>query len=151
MINKLINLIKRAVITNPSSDDGQFGVSQNTYFGKTGKAHDVYAYGSHAVPPEGTLTLLFNVNAEEDNQAQIPVSDQFRTKGKKPGEYEAGNMLVGSILVLFILSQYKRADEAPVFVSQYIITLSSNSSLLRAVSHCLSSPSPQSVQDQIFL
>lgn len=92
-------MIKRAVITNPSSDVDQFGVSQNSYFGKTGKAQDVYPYGIHAVPPEGTLTLLFNVNAQEDNQAQIPLCDQFRTKGKKPGEVEGGNFLVGSVYI----------------------------------------------------
>jgi len=94
-----MNMIKRALITNPSKDDGQFGVSQSEYLGKTGNAQDVFPYGMHAVPPEGTLTLLMNVNGQEENGAQIPMSDQLRTKNKKPGEVEFGNMVVGSIMI----------------------------------------------------
>lgn len=92
-------MIKWAIITNPSKDTDQFSVSQNSYYGTAGKAYDAYPYGLHAVPPEGTLALVFNVRGDEDNQAQIPLADQLRTKDKKPGEVEGGNMLVGSVYI----------------------------------------------------
>jgi hypothetical protein len=47
---------------------------------------------------------------------------------------------------LWKLSQYSRADEAPVPGTQYIMTLSSISSLVRT----LTGSPPQSVQDQNF-
>ena len=86
MINKIKNLIKRAIITNTGNDDGNFPVSQIQYFGKSGDAEMIWPYGFGALPPNGAVCLVFSVNGDESNRVAIATLPESRPKNLKPGE-----------------------------------------------------------------
>lgn len=99
MLNKIRNLIKRCLVTNPGKDNGQFPISQVSYLGKTGNSEEIYPYGMGAVAPKDSLGILLNVNGDEGNRAHIATNTNLRKKGLKPGEAYFGNMVTGSVTV----------------------------------------------------
>jgi len=94
--SKLINLIKRAVVSLAGDDSGEFPVTQVSYMGKTSDIEVVFPYGMAANMPKDSIVLMFNVLAQEENKAGIGYRHDLRPKNLKEGEAVFGNFLVGT-------------------------------------------------------
>jgi hypothetical protein len=99
MIEKIMNLVKRCLITIPSQELGQYPVAQVSYFGKAGNSEEIYPYGMGGVSPSGSIGIMFNVNGQEDNRSHIATAPKLRPGGLKPGETYFGNLVSGSITI----------------------------------------------------
>ena len=93
-----MNLIKRAIVTNPGNDSLTYPISQVGYMGKTSDIENIWPYGMGAVPPKDALCIVFNVNGQEDNKSGIATAPNLRPKGLKPGEVYFSNLLTRSII-----------------------------------------------------
>ncbi len=100
MVNKLRNLIKRAVVTNPGKDDKEIPVTQIGYFGKTADTEILYPYGIGGVPPKGSICLVFAVGADESNRSAIASLPQSRIKNLKEGDVFFSNQLTGDSIII---------------------------------------------------
>jgi hypothetical protein len=98
MIAKLMNMIKRAVVTNPGDDSGEFPVTQVSYLGKAADIETIFPYGMSANMPKDSIVLLFNVQAQEENRAGIGYRHDLRPKNLKEGEVVFGNFLKGTTI-----------------------------------------------------
>jgi phage gp45-like len=96
LLNKIVNSIKRSVVTNLGKDDEDIAHCQVTYFGKVSNIETIYPYGMIAKAPIGSIVLQYNVGANEANLAGIPYSQKCRFKGLKSGEVVFGNQVTGS-------------------------------------------------------
>jgi phage gp45-like len=99
LFNKLGNLIRRAVITRPSTDTNPYQVAQVKYEGKTANAEIVYPYGLGGNPPTNSVCLMFNVSAQEENRAAIASTPTLRIKNLKEGEVYVSNLTTGSSVI----------------------------------------------------
>ena len=99
MIRRLLNMIKRSVITKSGDDSGQFPVSQIFYNGKTGNSEIIWPYGIGGVLPKDSLGLTFSVMGQEENKVTIGTLPQSRPKGLEEGEFYVSNLLTGSIIL----------------------------------------------------
>lgn len=100
MINKIKNMIKRAIVTNPGDDSKNFPITQIKYFEKTADAEAVYPYGFGANAPKGAVALVFAVNGDESNRAAIVSLPQSRIKNLKPGECYMSNLITGDAIIM---------------------------------------------------
>lgn len=96
MIAKLFNMIKRAVVSNPGKDDGEFPITQVTYLGKVSDIEAIFPYGMAANLPKDSLVLMFNILGQEENKAGIGYRHDLRPKNLKEGEVVFGNFLAGT-------------------------------------------------------
>ena len=71
LLNHLLNLIKRAIVTKPGLDDGNFAIQQISHNGKTGDCEIVFPYGMHANLPPESYVLVFSIDGNEENRAGI--------------------------------------------------------------------------------
>jgi phage gp45-like len=95
LINKISNIIKRAVITLVNDDSKNIAHCQVSYNDKPATIETIYPYGMSANAPVGNIVLLFNVGSNEANLAGIPYSQQDRFKSLKSGESIFGNPISG--------------------------------------------------------
>ncbi len=86
MLSLIRNLVKRCIVTNAGTDDGQYAIQQVTYNGRVGDCDIVFPYGMHANLPNDSLLVMFNVNAVEQNRAAIGGLPQERIKNLPQGE-----------------------------------------------------------------
>lgn len=93
---KILNMIKRAVVTNPGKDDGEFPGTQVSYLGKTSDIETIFPYGMAANSPRDSIVLMFNILSQEENKAGIAYRHDLRPKNLKEGEVVFGNFLAGS-------------------------------------------------------
>lgn len=98
MHNKLLNLIRRAVITLTNSDSGQIANAQITWLGKTGVTEIVYPYGMAANAPVGSAVLMFSILGQEENRTGIANDQKTRFKDLKPSETAFGNPVTKSVI-----------------------------------------------------
>jgi len=98
LLTKIINIVKRAVISNSLTDDKETSLAQITYLEKTGLTEVVTPYGSFARPPVDTQLLLFAVQSQENNRAGIAYSQENRFKNLEEGECGVGNPLTRSFI-----------------------------------------------------
>lgn len=96
LYSKIINLIKRAYITLPDDDHGNFHVAQLSYFGNATRSQIIYPYGINANAPKDTLVLVMNVQAQEENLVGIAYAQKERFKNLKVGEVTVGSPKTGS-------------------------------------------------------
>jgi phage gp45-like len=99
MINKILNMIKRCVVTLPSDDKDQFPRAQISYFGKPGNSEEIYPYGIGGVAPKGSTGIVFSIRGDEGNRAHIATATDLRIKNLKEGETYAGNLVSGSVYI----------------------------------------------------
>jgi len=93
LFNKIKNLIKRAAVSNNTTDDKIRHIVQVNYIGRTADIEGVYPYGMSANAPVGSAMLMFNVGGSEENRAGIAYNPQDRFKNLKPGEAQFGNQI----------------------------------------------------------
>lgn len=102
MMNELktfiYNMVKRALVRLPINDATDFQVMQVSYMGKTADIENILPYGLCSSPPIDSLSLVFTVNAQEENRAGITNSPRLRFKNLKEGEVAVGNYLTGSVV-----------------------------------------------------
>lgn len=84
-------MIKRFLVSLAAKDSDDFPTTQVSYNGKTTDIEYLYPYGSHGVPPEGSIGVGFNILGYEENKAGIFYNSETRPKGLEPGEYACGN------------------------------------------------------------
>lgn len=96
LLNKIVSLIKIAVTKNVMVDDKQFPFVQARYMGKLNDIWYVTPYGLYSSPPIGSLGLIFNIQAQEQNRAGIFNVNIRRFKNLKEGEVTLGNVLTRS-------------------------------------------------------
>jgi len=92
-MNKLINLIKMAVITQASSDGEDYPKTQASYNGKPTSVTRLSPYGICSNPPVKSIGLLFQVQGREGTKLGIFDYMKMRFKNLKPGELQIGNYL----------------------------------------------------------
>lgn len=107
--NSVRNLIKRAYVSLVGNDDQQFQTTQISYLNKTNVMEVIYPYGLSGNPPQDSLVLLFNVQAQEENRAGIANLPQQRFRNLNEGEVAVGNYLT--------TSNVKFADNGDVIVT----------------------------------
>lgn len=98
--NKIKNLIKFGYVSLETTDSGDYPVAQVTYFGKTLPVEIITPYGLYVNLPENTKVVLWNINANEENQVAIGFSQQDRFKNLESGEVLVGNPKTGSYIKL---------------------------------------------------
>jgi hypothetical protein len=97
IINCIRNLIKRAIVTRPTDDVGEYAIAQVKWLtGKTGNAEVIHPYGLSSYAPVGSLALMFNVMGHESNRAAIINNPKIRFRELKEGEVAIGNFLTRS-------------------------------------------------------
>lgn len=87
---KVQNLVKRAFVSRSLIDDRASGVTQITYFGKTGFSEVVSPYGISVRLPEGLQVIEFSIQGQENNRACIGYAQETRFKNLAPGEVVLG-------------------------------------------------------------
>lgn len=98
LINKISNIVKRAVVTKSGGDDQGSHTCHCSFLGKDTVVEQIYPYGMSANAPVGCVVLSFSVGGNEANQAGIPYSQQIRFSGLKSGEVVFGNPLSRSYI-----------------------------------------------------
>lgn len=93
LVNKIKNLIKRAVTTGPMMDTKNYPVVQVKYFNRTTLVEVLMPYGLSYSPPEGSLAVVFNILGQEENRAALATSPTSRFKNLAPGEVAVGNYI----------------------------------------------------------
>tara|TARA_R110000751_G_scaffold93960_1_gene183429 strand:- start:6705 stop:7274 length:570 start_codon:yes stop_codon:yes gene_type:complete len=78
LLHKIRSIIKLAVITNASSDIGAIPINEISYRGKVANSAPWFPFGFHAVPENGTLTLVVNPNARDEERIDFATSVQRR-------------------------------------------------------------------------
>ncbi len=96
MLNKIVNLIRLAVVSRVGVGGGQFPVQQLTYNGKTGDSMIVYPFGIHANAPADSLAIMFSINAQTESRAAIVMSNA--RPELEPGEVAMYHPGTGSIV-----------------------------------------------------
>lgn len=96
LLQKLVNMIKRGLVTLPGSDADPYCRTQVSYMGKTKNIEVVFPYGLAANLPENALVLLFNVQGQEENMAGIGNTPTQRFKNLAPGEVVVGSPRFGN-------------------------------------------------------
>lgn len=96
VINRLMNMIRRARTTLPMDDSGQYPVVQATYNNKTTLVHQIQPYGFYSSPPLDSEMITWNVLGQEENKAGIADNSKLRFKNLKPGEVVVGNTITRS-------------------------------------------------------
>ncbi len=86
LLNRLRNLIKRAVVTKAGSDTGNLAIQQISYNGRVGDCDIIFPYGMHANLPPGSLITVVTIEANEENRAGIGGVPEQRIKGLPEGE-----------------------------------------------------------------
>lgn len=94
----IVNLVRRVYVSLPGDDNGEVPITQVSFFGTAANAEVMYPYGSHGNPPKGSTGLVISQNANQEVLAAFLYKADVRPKGLKPGEYAAGNFVVGSIV-----------------------------------------------------
>jgi len=95
----MINMIKRAAISNPGLDTGIVPKQQLSYMGGSGDSEMIYPYGSGGVAPGGAFCIVYSLQGDEGNRVAIATTPDLRPKGLKPGEFYCGNLVTGSIMI----------------------------------------------------
>ncbi len=90
---KFFNLIKRAVISNPSVDSNLVNDprAQIQYNGNTSRTHVLWPYGMEGRLPKDTLLISFNVNGDEANKTGIGYTPNDPNEPFQSGEVAFGN------------------------------------------------------------
>lgn len=89
---KTKNIVKRSYVSRVGKDDGNYNITQITYFGeKSDNTEVIMPYGLYANLPKDLQTLTFAVNSNEENLASIGYSQRNRFKNLKEGEVIVGN------------------------------------------------------------
>lgn len=91
-MQKIKNIIKRAVTTNDMQDGGTYPIVQVQYYDKTATVEVLTPYGLCSSPPVGSMATIFNVLGDEANRTAIVDSPRNRFK-TKPGEVAVGNYI----------------------------------------------------------
>jgi len=99
MMQKLLNMIKRSVVTNPSTDTMQFPIAQISYNGKIANTEILWPYGIGGILPKDSIGLTFAVMGQEENKVTIGSFPQIRPRGLVEGEFYVSNLLTGSIIL----------------------------------------------------
>ena len=94
----IYNMVKRALVRKPINDASNFQIMQVSYMGKTADIENILPYGLCSSPPVDSLSLVFTVNAQEENRAGITNSPNLRFKNLLEGEVAVGNYLTGSVV-----------------------------------------------------
>lgn len=94
----IYNMVKRALVRKPINDASNFQIMQVSYMGKTADIENILPYGLCSSPPVDSLSLVFTVNAQEENRAGITNSPNIRFKNLLEGEVAVGNYLTGSVV-----------------------------------------------------
>ena len=87
---KTENIVKRAYVSRSLVDAKESGVTQVSYFEKTGLSEGVSPYGLSVRLPEGIQVVLFAVQGQENNRACIGYAQENRFKNLEPGEVVVG-------------------------------------------------------------
>lgn len=86
MLNRLINLIKRARVSRTDDDSGKLPIQQCDFMGDTANFIALFPYGHHANLPVDSLVTLLSVNGQEQNLAGIGEVPEKRIKNLESGE-----------------------------------------------------------------
>ena len=86
MLDRLINLIKRARVSRADDDSGKLPIQQCSFMGDTADFIVMSPYGHHANLPVDALVTLFSVNGQEQNLAGIGEVPEKRIKNLASGE-----------------------------------------------------------------
>lgn len=98
LYTKILNIVKRAFVSQSLTDDKSSGIVQVSYFGKTGVSEVISPYGLSVRLPTGIQVLLFAVQSQENNRACIGYSQKDRFKDLEEGEVVIGNPLTRSFI-----------------------------------------------------
>jgi len=91
MINRLIQMVKQAYISNPTNDASVYPITQISYNGKTSNALRMSPYGVCSNPPEKSNVLLISANAQESLKFAFIDDMPNRFKNLIPGEVKIGH------------------------------------------------------------
>lgn len=82
---------KRAAITKPDKDDGNYHVAQVDYMGKVCDVEIITPYGLYSNTPKDGVAIIWNVQGQEENRVGISNTPKTRFKDLKPGEVVVGS------------------------------------------------------------
>lgn len=91
-------MIKQAVTSQASDDSSAYPNIKISYNGKVSTATRMSPYGLCANPPQGSMSLVFNVQGQESNKFCISDDMLGRLKDLKEGESALFNSLTGSFV-----------------------------------------------------
>jgi len=100
MLNKIVSMIKLAVSTSVMTDTKQFPFLQAQFMTKLNDIWIVTPYGLYSSPPNGSMGLVFNIQAQEQNRAGIFNDYDRRPKNLKEGEVAVFNTLTKTRITL---------------------------------------------------
>lgn len=98
LYSRLQNLVKFGRVTLSNLDTGNIPRAQVVYNEKTKDVMLITPYGFHCIPPKDSLTVQFNVKADEEKQVAIATKPDIRPKLTAEGECVYGNFVIGSIV-----------------------------------------------------
>jgi hypothetical protein len=82
---------KRAAITKPDKDDGNYHIAQVDYMGKVCDVEIITPYGLYSNTPKDGVAIIWNVQGQEENRVGISNTPKTRFKDLKPGEVVVGS------------------------------------------------------------
>ena len=82
---------KRARITKPDKDEGNYHVAQVDYMGKVCDVEIVTPYGLYSNTPADGVAIIWNVQGQEENRVGFSNTPKTRFKNLKPGEVVVGS------------------------------------------------------------
>jgi len=100
MFNKMVSMIKIALSTDPMIDTKKFPFLKAKFMTKVNDIWFVTPYGFYSSPPEGSIGLVFNIQAQEQNRAGIFNDYDRRPKDLKEGEVALFNTLTKTRITL---------------------------------------------------
>lgn len=92
-LNKIRNLIRKSVITNPSKDSGQYQIAQIGNNSRTYQVRILSNYGHCFNAPIGSTVTAMNISGDDGEKVAIVNLDEQRFRGLAIGEVRDGNFL----------------------------------------------------------
>ena len=100
LLNKITSMIKIALTTGVMDDTKQFPFMQAQFMTKINDIWFMTPYGFYSSPPVGSLGIVFNIQAQEQNRVGIFNDYDRRNKNLKEGELELFNTLTKTRITL---------------------------------------------------
>lgn len=96
MITKIVNMIKRAIVSNVAKDSGNVQIGQAQAMGQVVDYEPIYPYGYSANAPKNSLLILFALRGDSGDLVGIPYDPFNRNKNLEEGEVVIGNLITGA-------------------------------------------------------
>jgi len=100
LLNKITSMIKIALSTSVMTDTKTFPFLQAQFMTKVNDIWFITPYGYYSSPPVGSMGLVFNIQAQEQNRAGIFNDYDRRPKDLKEGEVTLFNTLTKTRITL---------------------------------------------------